>query len=112
MQQALIQKVTAANAGPFRVFLQGCGNGSCGVEAMLFDVADDLIRSKRPSKPPTPLLCDTGDATPEALIAHLVRQCKDKKALLYFKDEASEHFLGMALEMKNGRGSSLGLFLE
>ena len=71
-----------------------------------------LPKSKRPSKPPTPLLCDTGDATPEALIAHLVRQCKDKKALLYFKDEASEHFLGMALEMKNGRGSSLGLFLE
>ena len=33
-----------------------------------------LPRSKRPSKPPTPLLCDTGDATPEALIAHLVRQ--------------------------------------
>jgi hypothetical protein len=57
-------------------------------------------------------LCDTGDATPEALIAHLVRQYKDKKALLYFKDEASEHFQGMALEMKNGRGSSLGLFLE
>jgi len=71
-----------------------------------------LPKSKRPSKPPTPLLCDTGDATPEALIAHLVRQCKDKKALLYFKDEASEHFLSMALEMKNGRGSSLGLFLE
>ncbi|QNI82298.1 hypothetical protein SynRS9907_01456 [Synechococcus sp. RS9907] len=71
-----------------------------------------LPKSKRPSKPPTPLLCDTGDATPEALIAHLVRQYKNKKALLVFKDEASEHFLGMALEMKNGRGSSLGLFLE
>ena len=69
-------------------------------------------RASRPSKPPTPLLCDTGDATPEALIAHLVRQYEDKKALLYFKDEFSEHFQSMALEMKNGRGSSLGLFLE
>ena len=71
-----------------------------------------LPKGKRPPKPPTPLLCDTGDATPEALIAHLVRQCKDNKSLLYFKDEASEHFQGMALDMKNGRGSSLGLFLE
>ena len=71
-----------------------------------------LPKSKRPSKPPTPLLCDTGDATPEALIAHLVRQCKDKKALLFFKDEVSEHFQSMVLDMKSGRGSSLGLFLE
>jgi hypothetical protein len=51
-----------------------------------------LTKATRPSRPPTPLLCDTGDATPEALITHLVRQCNDKKALLYFKDEASEHF--------------------
>ena len=28
-----------------------------------------LPKGKRPPKPPTPLLCDTGDATPEALIA-------------------------------------------
>lgn len=72
----------------------------------------ELPKATRPSKPPTPLLCDTGDATPEALITHLVRQYDDKRALLYFKDEASEHFQSMALDMKNGRGSSLGLFLE
>ena len=72
----------------------------------------DLPKATRPNKPPTPLLCDTGDATPEALITHLVRQYDDKRALLYFKDEASEHFQSMALDMKNGRGSSLGLFLE
>ena len=71
-----------------------------------------LPKATRPSKPPTPLLCDTGDATPEALITLLVRQYKDKQALLYFKDEASEHFQSMALDMKNGRGSSMGLFLE
>ena len=71
-----------------------------------------LPRSKRPSKPPTPLLCDTGDATPEALVVHLVRQCKEKKALLFFKDEISEFFQGMVLDMKSGRGSSQGLFLE
>ena len=58
------------------------------------------------------MLCDTGDATPEALVVHLVRQCKEKKALLFFKDEISEFFQSMALDMKNGRGSSLGLFLE
>ena len=71
-----------------------------------------LPKSRRPSKPPTPLLCDTGDATPEALVAHLVRQCKDKRPLLFFKDEISEFFQGMVLDMKNGRGSSQGLFLE
>ena len=71
-----------------------------------------LPKATRPSKPPTPLLCDTGDATPEALITHLVRQYKDQKAVLYFKDEASEHFQSMAMDMRNGRGSSLGLFLE
>ena len=38
-----------------------------------------------------------------------MRQYEDKKALLYFKDEFEA---SMALEMKNGRGSSLGLFLE
>ena len=42
-------------------------------------------RATRPNKPPTPLLCDIGDATPEELIAHLVRQYEDNKALLYFK---------------------------
>ena len=71
-----------------------------------------LPKSRRPSKPPTPLLCDTGDATPEALVAHLVRQCKDKRPLLFFKDEISEFFQGMVLDMKNGRGASQGLFLE
>ena len=71
-----------------------------------------LPKATRPSKPPTPLLCDTGDATPEALVMHLMRQCKDNRPLLFYKDEISEFFQGMVLDMKNGRGSSQGLFLE
>ena len=39
-----MQKITAANTSPFRVAFLGLGNGRCGVEAMLFDVADDPIR--------------------------------------------------------------------
>tara|TARA_B100000674_G_C37941242_1_gene962728 strand:+ start:1042 stop:2421 length:1380 start_codon:yes stop_codon:yes gene_type:complete len=72
----------------------------------------NLPRATRPKRPPMELLCVTSDITPEALVAHFVRQAKDNRPLLLAKDEASEYFERMVLDMKQGRGSSMGLFLE
>ena len=69
-------------------------------------------KSARPKEPPTPLLVATNDATPEALVKHFVRQYKDSKALLLLKDEVSELFAAINADMRSGRGSALGLFLE
>lgn len=69
-------------------------------------------KSARPKDPPTPLLVATNDVTPEALVKHFVRQFKDSKALLVLKDEVSELFAAINADMRSGRGSALGLFLE